>query len=57
MYYKTTPITLKEAVAQEAAKGFECKDEFYEVMRDIAYEYEVSTSEVLSIFYDMEAAY
>jgi hypothetical protein len=54
MYYKRIPMTLEEAVEFESAKGFDTKDEFYEVMRDIAYEYEVKLVDVLNIFYNAD---
>lgn len=50
MYYKTVPMTLEEAVIQEASKGFDSWDEFQEVIRDIAREYNSTFSAVLTIF-------
>lgn len=50
MYYKTVPMTLEEAVIQEASKGFDSWDEFQEVIRDIAREYNSTFSFVLTVF-------
>lgn len=52
MYYKRVPMTLTEAVMSESLKGFDSKDEFYEVMREIADLYDVTLAEVLGIFYN-----
>lgn len=54
MYYKRVPMTLTEAIASEACKGFETKDEFYEVMREIADLYNVTLASVLEIFYNQD---
>lgn len=55
MYYKRVPMTVHEAVAFETAKGFDTKDEFYEVMREIAELYETSLADVLGIFYNQDS--
>jgi hypothetical protein len=55
MYYKRVPMSVEEAVAFESAKGFDTKDEFYEVMREIAELYDVELSIVLSIFYNQDS--
>lgn len=52
MYYKRVPMSIEEAVALESYKGFESKDEFYEVMREIADVYDVTLSDVLVLFYN-----
>jgi len=52
MYYKNVTLSIEEAVGQETSKGFECKDEFCEVMREIADEYDVTMDKVLNIFYN-----
>lgn len=54
MYYKRVAMSIEEAVALEANKGFDTRDEFYEVMREIAYEYDVTLAEVLHIFYNQD---
>ncbi len=54
MYYKYISLTLKEAVGQESSKGFECADEFREVMQEIACEYNVTVDKVLNIFYNQD---
>lgn len=54
MYYKRVPMTLTEAIASESYKGFDTKDEFYEVMRDIAELYSVTLASVLEIFYNQD---
>ena len=54
MYYKRVPMTLEEAVAFESAKGFDTKDEFYEVMREISDLYETPLAEVFGIFYNQD---
>ena len=54
MYYKRVPLTLKEAVKLEADKGFDSRDEFYEVMRDVAFSYDVTLADVLEIFYNQD---
>lgn len=53
-YFKTVAIDIEEAVILETNKGFESRDEFYEVMREIAYEYDVTLAEVLEIFYNQD---
>ena len=54
MYYKRVPLTLEEAVKLEANKGFDSRDEFYEVMRDVAFSYDVTLADVLEIFYNQD---
>ena len=54
MYYKRIPMTLEEAVAFETAKGFDTRDEFREVMMEIADLYDVTVGEVYSVFYNQE---
>lgn len=54
MYYKRVPMTLTEAIASESYKGFDTKDEFYEVMREISEVYDVTLVEVLGIFYNQD---
>lgn len=54
MYYKRVPLSLKEAIMQEADKGFDSRDEFYEVMQDVAFSYDVPLANVLDIFYNQD---
>lgn len=54
MYYKTISLTLEEAIGEETSKGFECSDEFREVMQEIAYEYNVTVDKVFNIFYNQD---
>ena len=54
MYYKRVPMSMEEAVMLESSKGFETRDEFYEVMREIAYEYDVTLDNVLGVYYNQD---
>ena len=54
MYYKRVPMNVKEAVQFETEKGFDTRDEFYEVMNEIADLYDVTLEDVLNIFYNSE---
>jgi len=54
MYYKRVPMSMEEAVAFESAKGFETRDEFYEVMREIADLYDETLDNVLGVFYNQD---
>ena len=54
MYTKRVPMTLTEAVAYETDKGFDSRDEFREVMNDIAELYDVSIDVVYEVFYNQE---
>lgn len=54
MYYKRVPMNVKEAVQFETEKGFDNRDEFYEVMNEIADLYDVTLEDVLNIFYNSE---
>lgn len=54
MYYKRVPMNVTEAVLFEAEKGFDTRDEFYEVMNEIADLYDVTLEDVLNIFYNSE---
>ncbi len=51
-YFKRVAIDIEEAIALESSKGFETRDEFYEVMQEIAFEYNVTLAEVLTVFYN-----
>lgn len=57
MYYKKVPMSLEEAVAYEASKGFDSGDELREVMMEIADIYNVKVGEVLMIFYNLDIHY
>jgi hypothetical protein len=54
MYTKRVPMTLTEAVAYETDKGFDSRDEFREVMGEIADLYDVSVDVVYEVFYNQE---
>lgn len=54
MYYKQVPLSLGEAVKLEADRGFDSRDEFYEVMREVALTYDVTVADVLKIFYNQD---
>jgi hypothetical protein len=54
MYYESISMSLEEAVREETSKGFDCTDEFREVMREIAYEYNVTIDKVLYVFYNQD---
>lgn len=53
MYFKRVPMSMEEAVIVESNKGFDTRDEFYEVMREIADLYDVTLAKVLEIFYNI----
>lgn len=44
-------ISLEDTLKTEMLRGFDTKDEFREVMRDIAMEYNTSTFDVLTKYY------
>lgn len=52
MYYKSVPMSLEEAVEFETQKGFETRDEFQEVMMEIAFSYKVTLAKVYGVFYN-----
>ncbi len=54
MYYKRVPMSVEEAVMFETAKGFESRDEFKEVMSEIAELYDTPLADVLVIFYNQD---
>lgn len=53
MYTKTVRMTLTEAIDFEVSKGFESKDEFKEVMMDIAAEYGVTYYDCIRIYQEI----
>jgi len=55
-YYATVALSIEEALEQEISKGFDSADEFKEVMIDIAYEYNVTVSDVYAIYSNMDVA-
>lgn len=55
-YFKRVMMDIEEAIGTEASKGFESRDEFYEVMNDIAREYNVTLAFVLDIFYNSDVS-
>lgn len=54
MYFKRVPMNLQEAVSYEVSKGFESRDEFREVMNEIADEYNVTVDLVYNIYYNQD---
>lgn len=54
MYYKKVPLTLEEMVKLETDKGFDSRDEFYEVMREIALYSNVTLAQVLKVYYNQD---
>ena len=50
---KTVKISVEEAIQSEINKGFECFDEMFEVVQDISREYNISSSDVMSLFWDI----
>lgn len=54
MYYKKVPLTIEEMVKLETDKGFDSRDEFYEVMREIAHFCNVTLADVLKVFYNQD---
>jgi len=53
-YYKRVIMDVREAVAEEVAKGFETFDEMLEVFNEIASEYQIGTDYVWEIYHDMD---
>lgn len=54
MYFKRVPMNLQEAVSFEVSKGFESRDEFREVMNEIADEYNVTVDLVYDLYYNQD---
>ena len=52
-YMKTVKMSVEEAIQSEINKGFECFDEMFEVVQDISREYNISSSDVMSLFWDI----
>lgn len=54
MYFRKVPMTLEEAIRYETDKGFDSRDEFREVMLEIADLYDVTVDSVYQIFYNQD---
>jgi hypothetical protein len=54
MYFKQVHMSLQEAIAFEVKKGFETRDEFREVMMEIADEYNVTVDLVYDLYYNQD---
>jgi len=52
-YYKKIAIDIEEAVQLELNKGFDTYDEMFEVVQDISREYAVSSSQVMSLIWNL----
>ena len=50
-YMKTVKMTIEEAILSEFNQGFESSDEYFEVIRDIAREYNVTTGDVFNLIF------
>ena len=48
-YMKAVKMSIEEAVQSELDKGFDTYDEMFEVVQDVAREYNVSSSAVMSL--------
>lgn len=51
MYYRRIAMNVKEAVLFETEKGFDTRDEFFEVMGEIAELYDMTLEDVLNVYY------
>lgn len=56
MYYRRVRLTLEEVVARELKQGFDSRDEFVEVVNEIAETYKVTFAEVRSLFYNLASS-
>ena len=52
-YMKAVKMSIEEAIQSEFNQGFESNDEYFEVIRDIAREYNVTFGDVLNIISTM----
>ena len=52
-YMKAIKMSLEEAVQSELDKGFDTYDEMFEVVQDVAREYNVSSSAVMSLIWNL----
>ena len=52
-YYKKIALDIEEAVQLELNKGFDTYDEMFEVVQDISREYAVSSSQVMSLIWNL----
>lgn len=57
MYYRRVRMTLEEVVARELEQGFDSRDEFVEVVKEIAETYKVTFAEVRSLFYNLASTH
>jgi len=53
-YYKSIAISIQEAIEKEVKAGFESNDEFKEVMKEIASEYNTDLGQVYGIYFDLD---
>jgi hypothetical protein len=56
-YYKKVAIDIQQAIEVEVKKGFESRDEMREVFYEIAQEYNVTPSDVWSLYYEADFDY
>ena len=52
-YMKAVKMSIEEAVQSELNKGFDTYDEMFEVVQDVAREYNVSSSAVMSLIWNL----
>ena len=52
-YMKAVKMSIEEAVQSELDKGFDSYDEMFEVVQDVAREYNVSSSAVMSLIWNL----
>ena len=52
-YMKAVKMSIEEAVQSELDKGFDTYDEMFEVVQDVAREYNVSSSAVMSLIWNL----
>ena len=52
-YMKAVKMSIEEAVQFELDKGFDSYDEMFEVVQDVAREYNVSSSAVMSLIWNL----
>ena len=52
-YMKAVKMSIEEAVQSELDKGFDTYDEMFEVVQDVAREYNVSSSVVMSLIWNL----
>ena len=52
-YMKAVKMSIEEAVQSELDKGFDTYDEMFEVVQDVAREYNVTTGDVFNLISTM----